>query len=359
MAWDEEQRANAATIARIGRSLGATSRDILIGLMTAMQESGLRNLNYGDRDSVGLFQQRDAWGTHEQRTNPAEAARMFFQGGHAGQRGLFSFANRDQMSLAQAAQSVQVSAFPDAYAKHESTMRSLLKDLGVDTGIAKDSTLGQVPDLDALLQEAPQVQSFDAPSVLEVNGIGEITADDVGLGEQQFGQPASPLDATSFSMATNDPMKKAHLPTLEELGIDVDGNPVTVTEGVSDAGPSLAPKGMLDFAKKFLGTPYVWGGTSPSGFDCSGLVQYVYGKYGIKLPRLSADQARSGARVGLDDLKPGDLVAWDNSSRNNGADHIAIYIGNGQIIEAPRPGAAVQINTIYDSDNAWGVRIKR
>jgi phage-related protein len=121
-----EQQKNASIIIGVGKRLGASHRDLLISLMTALQESNLRNIAFGDRDSLGLFQQRDAWGTREQRLDPAEAARMFFQGGHGGQRGLFAFKNRDQMSLTQAAQAVQVSAFPDAYAKWEDEARQLL-----------------------------------------------------------------------------------------------------------------------------------------------------------------------------------------------------------------------------------------
>jgi cell wall-associated NlpC family hydrolase len=114
---------------------------------------------------------------------------------------------------------------------------------------------------------------------------------------------------------------------------------------------------MLKFAKRFIGTPYVWGGTTPSGFDCSGFTQYVFKKFGIDLPRVSADQGRMGKRISLDKLKPGELVFWDNSARNNGADHVAIYLGNGKIIEAPRPGRSVQISSMYDQANAWGVRL--
>lgn len=98
-------------------------------------------------------------------------------------------------------------------------------------------------------------------------------------------------------------------------------------------------------ALEYVGLPYVWGGSDPQkGVDCSGLVQSVYSSFGIDLPRLSADQARSGTPVAsLDEARPGDLIAWDNSSRNNGADHIAIYLGDGRMIEAPRPGGHVQI----------------
>lgn len=98
-------------------------------------------------------------------------------------------------------------------------------------------------------------------------------------------------------------------------------------------------------ALELVGLPYVWGGTDPErGVDCSGLVQSVYGSFGIELPRLSADQARSGTPVAsLDQARPGDLIAWDNSGRNVGADHIAIYLGDGRMIEAPKPGGQVQI----------------
>jgi TP901 family phage tail tape measure protein len=121
-----EQLSNAATIIGVGKSLGASVRDNIIAIMTAMQESTLRNLNYGDRDSVGLFQQRNAWGSFADRTNPSKSARMFFLGGAAGQRGLFDFPNRGKMSLAQAAQAVQVSAFPSAYAKWEDMARAVV-----------------------------------------------------------------------------------------------------------------------------------------------------------------------------------------------------------------------------------------
>lgn len=132
MALSADQVRNAQIIVSVGRSLGASSRDILIALMTALQESGLRSgltEARSDRDSAGLFQQRRAWapgGSESYRLNPYNAARMFFLGGHQGQRGLFDFRNRNSMSLTRAAQAVQVSAFPNAYAKHEGTARALM-----------------------------------------------------------------------------------------------------------------------------------------------------------------------------------------------------------------------------------------
>ena len=111
------------------------------------------------------------------------------------------------------------------------------------------------------------------------------------------------------------------------------------------AGGTAAGDAVVAEARKYVGLPYVWGGTSMTkGVDCSGLVQSVYKTLGYDLPRLSADQARSGRPVAsMAEAQPGDLIAWDNSSRNNGADHIAIYIGDGKMIEAPRTGLDVRV----------------
>lgn len=105
---------------------------------------------------------------------------------------------------------------------------------------------------------------------------------------------------------------------------------------------------IIAFAKKFVGTPYRWGKSDPlSGFDCSGLTQYVFKHFGIDLPRVSYQQGQGGKAVSNNALQPGDLIFWDNSARNNGADHVAIYIGGGQIIAAPKPGDHVKIQALY------------
>lgn len=118
----------------------------------------------------------------------------------------------------------------------------------------------------------------------------------------------------------------------------------SATPGAAGAG-GVTGQDVVEEAKEYLGLPYVWGGTSKEkGVDCSGLVQQVYKSLGYDLPRVSADQARQGTAVAsLAEAQPGDLIAWDNSSRNNGADHIAIYIGDGKMIEAPRTGLDVRI----------------
>lgn len=137
--------------------------------------------------------------------------------------------------------------------------------------------------------------------------------------------------------------------TLDEASSTGATSRVAATPGVTaDTSPVAATdsqQAVVDEAEKYLGLPYVWGGTSiTSGVDCSGLVQSVYKSLGYDLPRLSADQARSGRPIAsMADAQPGDLLAWNNSSRNNGADHIAIYVGHGKMIEAPHTGAQVRL----------------
>lgn len=116
----QEQVKNAKIIADVGKQKGASKRDIQIAIATAMQESGLRNIDYGDRDSVGLFQQRPScgWGSVEECTTPEYAAGKFFDC-------LMENRNRDNMSLTAAAQKVQRSAYPDAYAKWEAMAEHL------------------------------------------------------------------------------------------------------------------------------------------------------------------------------------------------------------------------------------------
>ncbi|WP_432850638.1 C40 family peptidase [Amycolatopsis sp. CA-161197] len=113
-----EQMGNAATIVAVGKQMGVPERGWVVAIAAAMQESSLRNIYFGDRDSLGLFQQRPSmgWGTPQQVTTPTYAATKFFE--H-----LTATPNWQQMSITAAAQSVQGSGFPNAYAQHESKAR--------------------------------------------------------------------------------------------------------------------------------------------------------------------------------------------------------------------------------------------
>ena len=138
--------------------------------------------------------------------------------------------------------------------------------------------------------------------------------------------------------------------------------PGTASATGSPSASTGSADAVIATARQYVGMPYVWGGSSPAdgGMDCSGLVQYAYGQHGIDLPRVSADQARAGSPVAsMAEARPGDLVAWDNSGRNVGADHIAIYLGDGMILEAPRTGLDIRVISIEDSGHGTPDFIRR
>lgn len=105
----------------------------------------------------------------------------------------------------------------------------------------------------------------------------------------------------------------------------------------------------VQIANRLTGVPYRWGGASPrAGFDCSGLVQYVYGKVGIRLPHYAAGQYQHGRRVSRDSLRPGDLVFF------SGLGHVGIYAGRGKFIHAPRSGTRVRWSRLSSHGSYYG-----
>ncbi len=111
-------------------------------------------------------------------------------------------------------------------------------------------------------------------------------------------------------------------------------------QGVSDVRVSL-----VQYATQFVGNPYVWGGTSLTrGADCSGFVMSIFANYGIYLPRTSGAQAGSGTKISASEAQPGDLFFYGNGSRIN---HVAIYIGNGQVVHASSPKSGIKISGAY------------
>jgi cell wall-associated NlpC family hydrolase len=246
----DEQRRNAATIIGVARDMGAPPRAWLIALATAMQESTLRNIYYGDRDSLGLFQQRPSqgWGSPTEVTDPIYATRIFIER-------LLEVPGWEVMPVTVAAQTVQRSAFPNAYAKWE--------------GLAAE-----------LVQQLADV------------------ADPTGCG------------------------RTAVLP-----------------EGVVGAA--------IEFALREVGKPYVWGGTGPNTYDCSGLTLRAFQSAGINLPRVSRQQFYAGGHVPIEQAQPGDLLFYATDPTDPSTiHHVGIYLGNDQMVEAPYTGEDVRVRPV-------------
>ena len=108
---------------------------------------------------------------------------------------------------------------------------------------------------------------------------------------------------------------------------------------------------VIEAAMQYIGTPYVYGGMGKGGVDCSGLMKLAFGAVGINLPRVSYDQLAMGKRTSVSNLSPGDFVGFGDGG------HIALYLGNGQIFEAPRTGLNVRIRHLGSGENAWGVSL--
>ncbi|WP_338931398.1 C40 family peptidase [Streptomyces netropsis] len=121
--------------------------------------------------------------------------------------------------------------------------------------------------------------------------------------------------------------------------------------------PAAKPKleSAVTFALAQTGDPYKLGGNGPRAWDCSGLIQQAYRRAGVKLPRIAADQYRATQRITRRDLRRGDLVFWSTNGKASGVHHVAIYLGGGKYLEAPRPGKKVRISTFsYYSPNLYG-----
>ncbi|MFD1829874.1 C40 family peptidase [Streptomyces desertarenae] len=286
-----EQIPHAQTIVATGISLQVPRRGQIVALATALQESRLRNLNYGDRDSLGLFQQRPSqgWGTAEQIRDPVYASERFYTA-------LVRVSGWQQMTVTQAAQAVQKSGYPDAYAQWEPLATAL------QTAIT--ATFPGAGD-----------------------GAGQETGDAPPLSE------CATEDGSSFGK-----IPEGAVPDGYEVPEDADPRARTA----------------IVWAMHQLGTMYQWGGTctAPHGpdpmgrCDCSSLMQQAYAKAGVQLTRTTYTQVSEGKAVSPDRLRPGDLIF----SRGTAArpEHVGMYLGQGLVIEAPRTGKPVRITPLTD-----------
>ncbi|MER6500164.1 C40 family peptidase [Streptomyces sp. NPDC001455] len=289
-----EQVPNAQTIVAAGISLDVPKKGQIIALATAMQESRLRNLGYGDRDSLGLFQQRPSqgWGTAQQIRDPVYASERFY-------KALLKVSGWQQMTVTQAAQAVQRSGLPDAYAQWEPLSTALQE---------------------AIAKTFPRAGSDKEPGE-------ESTTATTGC--------APGKDGSGFGRIPEGSVPKGYKIPKE-----------------------TAPKvrKAIEWAMHQLGTLYQWGGSctnahgpDPMGrCDCSSLMQQAYAQVGIKLTRTTYTQVHEGMAVSPRQLQPGDLIF----SRGTAArpEHVGMYMGEGLVIEAPRTSKPVRITPIKDWD---------
>ncbi len=297
-----EQVPNAQTIVATGISLDVPKRGQIVALATAMQESRLRNLNYGDRDSLGLFQQRPSqgWGTAQQIHDPVYASERFY-------KALLKVKGWQQMTVTQAAQAVQKSGLPDAYAQWEPLATALQK---------------------AIAATFPSTGS-DEPSGGDSKD-GDSPAAGCGPAE----------DGSSYGRIPEGSVPKGYaIP--------------------KNADPKA--RKAIDWAMHQLGTMYQWGGSctaahgpDPMGrCDCSSLMQQAYAKAGVKLTRTTYTQVNEGKAVSPSKLRPGDLIFSRGTAQR--PEHVGMFMGSGLVIEAPRTGKPVRITPLKD----WAILAAR
>ena len=201
-----------------------------------------------------------------------------------------------------------------------------------------------------------------APTVGGVSGGGNPMAAQVAAqllqesqGLAQAGQSASVMQNPSM---ISDPSTLLAMAMQSHAAASMPGAPemspngLFSMSGVNHAAPEDAAA--IKLAEHYLGTPYVWGGNKPGGFDCSGLLQFVWAKNGVHIPRTSQEQFHYGKPVNMKNLQPGDAVFFEPGP--GGPGHVAMYIGNGKVIQAPHTGTDVQITPLSAMGPAMGAR---
>nr|WP_202627643.1 C40 family peptidase [Cellulomonas sp. APG4] len=151
------------------------------------------------------------------------------------------------------------------------------------------------------------------------------------------------FDAVEFTVEANPEPEPEPEPVRAAPAASRSSERTTSSAAATASVPqSVSGNAVLEVAARYVGTPYVSGGTTPSGFDCSGFTSYVYAQLGITLPRTSTAQKAAGTIVSRADARPGDLV-WSPG-------HIGIYAGGNQMIDSPRPGKTVQFRAMWQSN---------
>jgi cell wall-associated NlpC family hydrolase len=218
------------------------------------------------------------------------------------------------------------------YRKAVQTRRARLKDAREDQARVVAERAAQKQAIEGRLAERQQLLA----SVKDE--IAQMQAEEARRQAALAAQARARLEAATLA-AQQASQAQVQSQTLIESG-DYGADDISISAPPPDASRASQ---VIAIAMQYLGVPYVWGGMSPSGFDCSGLVAYSYGQIGIALPHHAASQYGYGVPVSRDQLQPADLVFF------NGLGHMGMYIGGGQFIHAPHTGDVVKISSIYDS----------
>ncbi|GAA0533313.1 lipoprotein [Saccharopolyspora subtropica] len=248
---NEESIGIVRRIIEIGKQRGLPPRAWQIAIQAGKTESNLRNIHYGDRDSLGIFQMRPSmgWGTPQQITDVDYAINKFYDV-------LLAVPGWEEMRPGTAAQRVERSAFPLRYHRWEPMAAYLV------------SVEGDVPGISAC-------DGLPRASVLAAQAI--------------------------------------------------------------------------QYAQAQLGKPYVWGAAGPHAFDCSGLTQQAWKAAGVEIPKYSQTQYfQGGVHVPLSQAQPGDLVFWGYGRDPNSIHHVALYLGDNEVLHAPQPGESVEVTKLWD-----------
>ena len=152
--------------------------------------------------------------------------------------------------------------------------------------------------------------------------------------------------APAVTVVSRDTFKATSEATLKarKARLSVAGGPSISSFLVNPPYPHFSLSSVVSVASRYKGVPYKFGGESPAGFDCSGLVAYVYAQFGISLPHSAAEQGAIGTKIARSAARPGDVVVMDGGS------HVGIYLGGNRMIDAPEPGRVVSDDAIYDND---------
>lgn len=341
MAWDDEQFANARLIIAIGREMGMKGNEILSGLMAAMQESSLRNITYGDRDSIGLFQQRPSqgWGSYSQIMDPLYATRKYFST-------LKGVKNREAMSPTVMAQSVQRSAYPNAYAKWQAQAQELMMSRKKFNELPFPLK-GPKVSIEDMVQPTGGTVSLDSAGS---EGLGEASGIDLGTGAG-VSLDAAVGAGTEAPTEAQTEQADPNFENLQKLLGMMNQNPEDFDMPVAKNATRLR-QSIIDAASSAIGTPYVWGGESyaEGGFDCSGLITWAMKRAGIKFngrfTTYNMRQMMGGKSTqNLNQLRPGDWVFAHPDQMSNGQatfGHVMIWLGDGWVLEAPNRSAPVR-----------------